>query len=100
MEGLSELKVFESTRRPHSSSDPDTPSKPTFPTKKGRQWVDDLVASGFDPTVPTVWLLEGLLMYLSLPDTVDLMTQIGELPAANSVVFHDAISASYVERQI
>ncbi|KAL3896541.1 MAG: hypothetical protein SGPRY_013247, partial [Prymnesium sp.] len=34
-------------------------------TERGR-WAADLVAAGFDPTVPTVWLLEGLLMYLSM----------------------------------
>ena len=35
-------------------------------------------------------------MYLSLPDTHDLMRQIGKLSARGSVVFHDACSATYV----
>ena len=54
-------------------------------TQRG-QWGRDLVAAGFDVTVPTVWLLEGLLMYLSLPDTHDLMRIMGELSAPGSVV--------------
>ena len=33
-------------------------------------------AAGFDPAVPTVWLLEGLLMYLSASDTQDLMQDV------------------------
>ena len=43
-----------------------------------------------------MWILEGLLMYLSLRDTEDLMRQIGKLSAPGSVVFHDAVSANYV----
>ena len=64
-------------------------------TERGR-WASDLLAAGFDATQPSVWLLEGLLMYLSLPDTHDLMKQIGKLSPSGSVVFHDACSASYV----
>ena len=55
-----------------------------------------LATTSFDAAVPTVWILEGLLMYLSLRDTEDLMRQIGELSAPGSVVFHDAVSANYV----
>ena len=59
-------------------------------------WAKQLAATSFDAAVPTVWILEGLLMYLSLRDTEDLMRQIGELSAPGSVVFHDAVSANYV----
>ena len=59
-------------------------------------WAKQLAAASFDAAVPTVWILEGLLMYLSLRDTEDLMRQIGELSAPGSVVFHDAVSANYV----
>jgi len=65
------------------------------------QWAKDLVEThNFDPAVPSVWLLEGLLMYLSMPDTHELMRQIGALSATNSVVFHDAISATYLTKRI
>ena len=59
---------------------------------KGGQWARDLVAAGFDPTQPTVWLLEGLVMYLTIRDTAELMGEIGRLSAKGSVVFHDACS--------
>ena len=32
---------------------------------ENQQWVDGLTAEGFDPEVPTCWVLEGLVMYLS-----------------------------------
>ena len=28
-------------------------------------WTKRLIAAGFDPSVPTVWIAEGLLVYLS-----------------------------------
>ena len=64
-------------------------------TERGR-WATDLLAAGFDSTQPSIWLLEGLLMYLSMPDTHDLMKQIGKLSTSGSTVFHDACSANYV----
>lgn len=65
-----------------------------------RHWAQELIANGFDPGVPTVWLLEGLLMYLSLDDTRTMMDEIGRLSAPGSAVFHDAVSASYVSMNI
>ncbi len=32
---------------------------------ENQNWVDGLIARGFDPEVPTCWILEGLVMYLS-----------------------------------
>ncbi len=37
---------------------------------ENQKWADGLVAEGFDPEVPTCWLLEGLVMYLS-PEAVE-----------------------------
>merc|ERR1712039_532065 len=45
-------------------------------------------------TSPTVWLLEGLVMYLTDVETRRMMRCIGRLSAPGSVVFHDAISQS------
>lgn len=64
-------------------------------TERGR-WGRDLEQAGFNASVPTVWLLEGLLMYLTLDDTAVLMQEIGRLSAPGSAVFHDACSAGYV----
>jgi len=49
---------------------------------------------------PTVWLLEGLVMYLTDEQARLLMQDIGRLSGPGSVVFHDAISASYVRANI
>jgi len=68
---------------------------PTEFTERGR-WGADLLAAGFDKNVPTVWLLEGLLMYLSIPDTKELMSEMGNLSAPGSAVFADACSQRYI----
>merc|ERR550532_1599265 len=48
--------------------------------------------SGFDKAVPTCWLIEGLIMYLS-PRHVDaLLAQIDAASAPGSAVVHDAVS--------
>jgi len=59
-------------------------------------WREALLHSGFDPLVPSAWLLEGLVMYLPEATVYQMMRDIGSLSAAGSVVFHDAISASHV----
>lgn len=64
------------------------------------KWSAQLLQHGFDKTVPTVWLLEGLLMYLRNDDQKLLMRDCGELSAAGSVVFHDAVSAAYLRGRV
>ncbi|OXM60251.1 SAM-dependent methyltransferase [Amycolatopsis vastitatis] len=49
-------------------------------------WATALRASGFDPAVPTAWLIEGLLIYLSRKDAEGLLTTVGELSAPGSRV--------------
>lgn len=68
-------------------------------TQRGK-WLSDLMASGFDAQQPSVWLLEGLTMYLTLPDTHELMREIGKASASGSVLFHDACSAHYMRSKI
>lgn len=110
MESLSELRVFEVDQqttfdvkepllRDEQVVVADRMTVSTEFTEPGR-WAKDLEMRGFDKTVPTVWLLEGLLMYLSLADTRELMQDLGELSAKGSVVFHDAVSANYVNQGI
>lgn len=57
-------------------------------------WVSDLRQAGFRDNVATVWLLEGLMMYLSIKDQTTLMENVGSISAPGSLVFHDAISRS------
>lgn len=47
-------------------------------------WTSPLLAAGFDPTQPTIWLIEGLLMYLSESDCDALIRQVAELSAPDS----------------
>ena len=68
---------------------------------KPPSWVSALRDKGFDPSVPTVWLLEGLLMYLPIePVTLELFQQIGSLSAKGSALFADACTARYPEQGI
>jgi methyltransferase (TIGR00027 family) len=51
-----------------------------------QDWSAALRAVGFDPTAPTAWLAEGLLMYLPADAQDRLFTRIGELsPAASRI---------------
>ena len=49
-----------------------------------RGWSQDLVAAGFDPTVPAVWIAEGLVMYLSEEGVVNLMREARSISAKGS----------------
>merc|ERR1711953_720240 len=68
-------------------------------TEDGR-WATDLLHHGFDSSVPTVWLLEGLLYYLPESDVIRVMQDIGRLSAAGSAVFHDSITKHYTRAGI
>jgi methyltransferase (TIGR00027 family) len=47
-------------------------------------WPSALLSAGFDPAVPTAWLVEGLLVYLSAEDATSLLTRITDLSAPSS----------------
>ncbi|OLF17656.1 SAM-dependent methyltransferase [Actinophytocola xanthii] len=47
-------------------------------------WPAELVARGFRPDLPTAWLVEGLLVYLSAHEAEQLFATIGELSAPAS----------------
>jgi methyltransferase (TIGR00027 family) len=64
------------------------------------RWARDLESQGFDKTVPTVWLLEGLLMYLTIQEQEILLGEIGRLSAPRSAAFMDAITRNYVNAGI
>ncbi|MBY6709134.1 MULTISPECIES: class I SAM-dependent methyltransferase [unclassified Rhodococcus (in: high G+C Gram-positive bacteria)] len=49
-----------------------------------RGWVNDLLGSGFDATVATLWLAEGLFMYLSEVDNQSLLRDVEHLSAPGS----------------
>jgi len=64
------------------------------------QWSRDLEAKGFDRKSPSIWLLEGLMMYLTIKDQEALIKEVGRLSCPGSVVFHDAISKTYEKQGI
>lgn len=64
------------------------------------QWSQDLCDAGFNANVPTVWLLEGLMMYLNIQDQKAVIETVGHLSCPGSMVFHDAISKAYERARI
>lgn len=51
------------------------------PTDLRGRWSSTLVAAGFQDAVPTAWLAEGLLIYLSAEHAARLLTAVSELSA-------------------
>jgi methyltransferase (TIGR00027 family) len=49
-------------------------------------WTGALTAAGFDPTQPTAWLIEGLLVYLTHDDAAQLLETVGQLSARGSTL--------------
>lgn len=64
----------------------------------GRGWSKALLAEGFDPGQPTVWVAEGLLMYLQ-PATVGAMLQeMAEVSAEGSVFLGLSVTEEMITR--
>jgi methyltransferase (TIGR00027 family) len=64
-----------------------------------QDWPGALRAAGFDPTLPSAWLAEGLLMYLPAEAQDRLFTLIGELSPAGSRVSAETAPAHAEERR-
>jgi methyltransferase (TIGR00027 family) len=64
-----------------------------------QDWPAALIGAGFDPTVPTAWLAEGLLMYLPADAQDRLFSQISELSAAGSRVAAETAAHHADERR-
>ena len=64
-------------------------------------WSHLLLAQGYQPKLPSVWLLEGLLMYLSETEIRQLLQTINQLISADSSYLGlDLISVASVEHQL
>ena len=70
------------------------------PVDLREDWAPALRAAGFDPALPTAWLAEGLLIYLSFDEAARLLGTVGDLSAPGSrIAFeHRADSASTLLR--
>jgi methyltransferase (TIGR00027 family) len=62
-------------------------------------WPAALRQSGFDPSQPTAWLAEGLLMYLPADAQDRLFTLVTELSAAGSRIAAEAVGVRSDERR-
>ena len=64
-----------------------------------QDWPAALIGAGFDPTTPTAWLAEGLLMYLPADAQDRLFNQITQLSAAGSRVAAETAANHADERR-
>lgn len=71
-----------------------------FTTKSTGDLLQQMLDSGFDQSSPCVFLLEGLMMYLDASTSARVIHSVTALAAPGSVVFHDAISATYLRENI
>jgi methyltransferase (TIGR00027 family) len=55
-----------------------------LPVDLRSEWPARLTEAGFDPGVPTAWLVEGLIVYLTSEEADLLLTRVGELSAPGS----------------
>ena len=62
------------------------------------KWSETLLAAGFDPTAPTVWLAEGLTMYLEPHAMAALTATLHELSAPHSVLLVSMVNATAVAK--
>ena len=60
-------------------------------------WPSALVAAGFDPQAPTVWLIEGLLQYLDESSVRTLFERVNTLSAPKSVLLYDVVGRTLLE---
>jgi methyltransferase (TIGR00027 family) len=56
----------------------------TIPVDLRGPWTEELVAAGFDRGIPTAWLVEGLLVYLTADEAARLLTAVGDLSSSDS----------------
>lgn len=60
----------------------------------GPAWEADLVAAGYDPGLPSLWLLEGLLFSLPEPDARLVLDRVAALSAPGSAVAADMVNSA------
>ena len=71
-------------------------SRTTLPVDLREDWPDRLVEAGLDPSRPTAWLIEGLLVYLTADEAARLLTRVGDLSAPGSRVSFERNNAAAV----
>ncbi|NGO07017.1 SAM-dependent methyltransferase [Streptomyces sp. HC44] len=61
-------------------------------------WHTELGAAGFDASVPTLWLIEGLLVYLDHAHVETLLAQVSALSSAGSLLVTDAVNSALYDQ--
>jgi methyltransferase (TIGR00027 family) len=61
------------------------------------EWKNKLIESGFKAKEPTLWLVEGLMMYLKESHVIDLINQINYLAMKNDIMLFDILTQSLIE---
>ncbi|BFV55543.1 SAM-dependent methyltransferase [Kitasatospora sp. CMC57] len=56
-------------------------------------WEEQLTAAGYDPSVPSTWLLEGLLYYIPEADTHRILQRVAAISAPGSRIAADLVNA-------
>jgi len=73
------------------------PDIQTLAVKFGEElWWQKLVAAGFDPCVPSLFLVEGLVMYLGKTEVEEIFSEIYRLMAPGSVVMGDYVNQGFL----
>ncbi|MET9496318.1 SAM-dependent methyltransferase [Streptomyces sp. NPDC006552] len=60
-------------------------------------WESHLVDAGYDPELPAIWLLEGLLYYIPEPDTHRMLKRVAALAAPGSRIAADLVNEAALE---
>lgn len=61
-------------------------------------WEGELIAAGYDPELPSTWLLEGLLYYIREPDAHRMLERVAALSAPGSRIAADLVNAAALTR--
>ena len=67
-----------------------------LPVDLRADWPGRLTETGFDPAVPTAWLVEGLLVYLTAEEAALLLRRVGALSAPGSRLSFERNNAATV----
>jgi methyltransferase (TIGR00027 family) len=73
-------------------------TRATVPADLRGDWPAPLLAAGFDPATPTAWLVEGLLLYLTLADNDRLVDTLTTLSAPGSRLAFDHMRSAASDR--
>ena len=67
-----------------------------IPVDIRESWADKLIASGYQVEIPCIWLMEGILYYLSENEVYELLKIITQLSAQESWLGADLINSYFV----